>query len=783
MSTIKNRNIFALFLLASGLINIVAHYVSGLPSLGHLFNSDALYLPTLFSDIFESGGAIKDWFLTPAPYFLPDYLMFLPAHLLGPNTYSQIILFALIQVFLTFLVIWLIVRETSNTNSFLAAVTATLLLIWLAVSAEHPFMYIFNSAHHYGVFIAAILLSAVWLKLHDHDKFAGNRKALSIMLILAITYVATLSDSIFLIQFAAPLFATQLLVSVVRRDFSFCSKVLLIFVPLFSVLGIISYGWIVANQTRYAVNLTTSNLHKNLEGLYEMLHSVMANNIIIGIIVFVYGYVVLHSLIHLIKDKKIDKLSWVAIFSFASMCATFISLSLLTLPITSRYFISSFSWPILVVAIFLNNKLRNRFLYLSAAVSLPLLASMSYSSYNAITENGIKRQYYPSAVSCVDDVLERYNLDNGIAQYWDAKYQQNFSRLNLNIAQHLNDLTEMHWITSKKYFKQYYDFAIIQDNATMPYRISAEAIKRINGTPALETTCGSRSLLVYGKDKMRVRKIIAVGDSYTWKACELYTQIGEITPRCTMIKRDNAQTGHLTYGPYERLPAGEYTFEIAYLSSNSQDEIVGDWDIGVALPSKIKILGEGSLNGTSGAPEKITGNFKLEAKYDLDKVEIRTLAHANFDLELIHLRINRVKSGLKLMFSGDSFMWKGCELFSQIGYATSECTMKKKDHTHAGHITYGPYVRLPAGRYKFEIEYASSASNSKAVGEWDVGIALPDEIRLLRKGIISGTNGVTASILGDFILDSAQSLQSIEIRTSSLPDHDLEIIHLEIIRM
>lgn len=257
--------------------------------------------------------------------------------------------------------------------------------------------------------------------------------------------------------------------------------------------------------------------------------------------------------------------------------------------------------------------------------------------------NGVEKQYYPEEISCIDNALEKENLHNGIAQYWDAKYLQNFSRLNLNVAQHFDNLGEMYWITSKEYFKQSYDFAIISESAAPPYKISPEALTRINGTPKSVKSCGSKLVFMYGKDKMRVRKIVSVGDSYTWKACELPTIIGEKTADCEMQKKDNAMSGHVTFGPYEQLQAGQYTFEIAYSSAASKGDTVGDWDVVIALPNEAKILKNGPLTGTDGTSERLVGNFTLDSGKDLEKIEIRTLARSNVDLKIIYLRVDRVQ--------------------------------------------------------------------------------------------------------------------------------------------
>lgn len=639
----KSKNIFLFFLLTLSLANIFASYVSGSPIRGHLFNSDALYLPTLFSDIFQNNGQIKDWFLTPAPYFFPDYPAFMLAYFIGSTPYSQIILFALIQITLTFFAIWFVARVISKDNSFFAASTALLILIWLALSAGAPFSLILNSAFHYGAFLSAILLAALWIKFKNEDE---RRKRSQIFLLMAaITYVTTLSDNLFLVQFIAPFIAVQILTAIAGRDFSLKNKIPPILLAICSLLGSISYKWAVANQTRYPTAIGIDKLSSNLKYIYELLHSATIDNPAFGLIFLLYIGIVLNSFTQLMRgEREGSELSWLAIFSFLSFCATLGAVSLVTnLLITSRYLIPALSWPVIVVFIFLSYRLRDHFSNLAIAISLLILAPMSWSSYHSIMSDGIEKQYYPEEISCIDNALEKENLHNGIAQYWDAKYLQNFSRLNLNVAQHFDNLGEMYWITSKEYFKQSYDFAIISESAAPPYKISSEALTRINGTPKSVKSCGSKLVFMYGKDKMRVRKIVSVGDSYTWKACELPTIIGEKTADCEMQKKDNAMSGHLTFGPYEQLQAGQYTFQIAYSSTASKGDTVGDWDVVIALPNEAKILKNGPLTGTDGTSERLVGNFTLDSGKDLEKIEIRTLARSNVDLKIIRLQINRTE--------------------------------------------------------------------------------------------------------------------------------------------
>lgn len=635
--------IFFCFFVFLTLGNIFVSYVSGFPFQGMLFNSDALYLPTLFADIFQNNGQIKDWFLTPAPYFFPDYPVFMLAYLMGMTPYSQIISFALIQTTLTFFAIWLVARVTTNVHSFIVASVALIVLIWLALSSGEPFAFILNSAFHYGAFLSAILLVALWIKFNNEDKSKKNK--VIFFFIAAITCVTTLSDNILLVQFIAPVIATQVLTSIAVRDFSFKNKVPLILLTISGLLGTILYKFIVTNQTRYPTYIGVDKVFLNIIDIYELFHSTITNSPVFGVIFLLYIIIVINYFTQLMTGKGDgSKLSWLVIFSFLSFLATIGSVSLVTnLPVTIRYFIPAYSWPVIIVFIFLSYRLRNHFFTLASVTSLLALMSMTWSSYHLIVSNGIEKQYYPEDISCIDNALEKENLNNGIAQYWDAKYLKNFSKLDLNIAQHFERLDEMHWITSKEYFKQSYDFAIISENANSPYKLSSEVLVRINGAPKSVEHCGSRLLLMYDKDKMRVRKIISVGDSYTWKACELPTRIGEKTANCEMQKKDNVQQGYVTYGPYEPLKTGQYTFEIKYSSSASKRDSVGDWDVVIALPNEGKILEKGSIIGTDGVPERLVGNFTFDSEKDLTNIEIRTFARSNVDLKIIDLRIVRVQ--------------------------------------------------------------------------------------------------------------------------------------------
>ncbi|UMR32525.1 hypothetical protein MJ904_10270 [Massilia sp. MB5] len=215
----------------------------------------------------------------------------------------------------------------------------------------------------------------------------------------------------------------------------------------------------------------------------------------------------------------------------------------------------------------------------------------------------------------------------------------------VKVAQYTGELGEHRWITSGGFYQKTYDFAIISEDQIEVYKLSRDKIIEANGEPENEISCGKKTLLTYLPGKMLVEnnKFLKAGNFHQWPACELPTRIGVATSDCEMIKEKNALSGHITFGPYEQLPAGQYSFEIAYSSTASKGDTVGDWDVVLALPKEAKVLKNGLITGTEGAAGKVVGEFALDAGQNMEKFEIRTLVRPNVDLKIIHLRVDRMQ--------------------------------------------------------------------------------------------------------------------------------------------
>lgn len=493
-------------LLFISLISIIGFYLTGHISQKALFHSDALYLPTLFSDIFAHQGKISDWFLTPAPYFFPDFLLFFFAYMLSAEVYRQIIIFSLIQISLTWVGLWLLSKQITSKDNFTQATTLIILFIYMALRAGSPFVMLAASAHHYGIFIAAIFFAGLWLQ---YQKSSNNfrKKTLLVMLSL-IAFLSTLSDNFFLIQVIAPFLATAFLFDIKERNFTLHNKVPILIPVILSIFGAISYKFIVENYTRYYTNFAIQKFHLNLGKIISIFHISMQKVPFYSVLFFLYLAIVIYVLASLFKSHKRNlphSILWLVVFSFFSVVINVLVLCFITnLPIASRYFIPALSWPIIIVVLVLAYYSKRGFFLISTFISLILVTSLCVNLCMFINRSGLSPHFYNPEVACIDHTLKKEGLNNGISQYWDAKYLQQFSKLHLNMAQHNKNLTELYWITSKQYFKNSYDFAIISEKAPPPFKISVLALLRINGSPKEIISCGSRTIYVYGKNKLHV---------------------------------------------------------------------------------------------------------------------------------------------------------------------------------------------------------------------------------------------------------------------------------------
>ncbi|MCB1918862.1 MAG: hypothetical protein KDJ28_02625 [Candidatus Competibacteraceae bacterium] len=504
-----NLKFFISFIILTySVILLFIHYISGHPVQSHLFNADALYLPILFENILKNDGNINDWYLTPAPYFFPDYIAFLMIYYLGENFYQKIAIYSCFQVILTFIAISFTARELACKNIFCAAALATVILIYLSLNTGEPYILVLISAHHYGAFLVEIIslnITIRYFRCKDTEQ-----KSRMIFYLCCLSFITTASDSLFLIQFLIPLFASIFIFNLLIKQKLKENIYLYIFPIVFGIVGLLLCSLIIENRTMYPIMIGTEKIINNFIEVFKIIKNLFIKSptfsfyfSVFYLFCFLYIFTPLRKGLSFGFPKEIF---YVKIFLLSSAGITLSTVLLTTnLPVTARYFIPAFSWPVIIGVVISTYIIKNKFFYLGSAVSIVIITLLSFNALDLIKNNGISKNHYPHEISCIDTYLFQEQLNNGIAQYWDAKYIQAFSKANITLAQHFGNLEEHRWITSKNFFRLTYDFAIISKNADPTYRISAEGLIKINGPPKKTINCGNKQLLIYGKDQMKVQ--------------------------------------------------------------------------------------------------------------------------------------------------------------------------------------------------------------------------------------------------------------------------------------
>jgi len=126
-------------------------------------------------------------------------------------------------------------------------------------------------------------------------------------------------------------------------------------------------------------------------------------------------------------------------------------------------------------------------------------------------------------------------------------------------------------------------------------------------------------------------------------------------------------------------------------------------------------------------------------------------------------------------FSKLSFLAK--DLPTQVGVKINTDIYIEKG-TNQGFATYGPYTRLAEGKYKFDISYISSETNT-----WDVVFSLPGRLEILNQGNLIGSNGNESHLTQIFDITKEYNTNKIEIRTYYHGVGDLTIKSLTITRI
>lgn len=478
------------------------------------FNSDGAASLLLFRDLLIEHGHYKDWAIPSAVHFFPGMPIWMLTFLIVKNLY----LYFLTVIWVIIISIYFAVRFIYS-QCFLArkatfcALTATTGILLLTFSYHPPYNILFLSFYHVEEFIAGLFLLGIQIKLINKDKLAYTDYILVVLSVL-IAFGCGLSDLLFFVQFASPIFFTYSFFFLTKRISFFRCLLFSSFIVLPTIAGLFSLEYIIPNYvlSNYLSHpsLTKVSFNTIITQSIVLINTIKASsNYFIKVI---YGIFYL-SLIFIIgsklfaKDKKnirnnIDKTLFLSLFVFFSVLSTIGSVFCLTdiHYVVDRYMFPLFFFPFLLFFIpidCLNGKLLNSKIFVCFTVVIFLYMVINLLIF--ISKPGFKfhTSYYPEYVRCIDKALRGYG-HNGVAQYWEANLITILSKENVRIVPVINDLHTFPWLVNINRFQKPINFIIV-DRFSSPFTIEENLLYRRYGMPDKVVVCGKRKILIYSR--------------------------------------------------------------------------------------------------------------------------------------------------------------------------------------------------------------------------------------------------------------------------------------------
>jgi len=486
----RRIQLFSLVLLAIFIGCAVLQFLSAGDIRALMLNTDALNIPTVVDNIISQGGSLSNWYLSPAPYLFPDALLHAIIHPFAESVYVRLAAFAALQIVLLFVVLWNLAIRTHRNHPIIIAVTITGTLTWMSVLRGGPYDQLMTAGFHYGAFLISILIVTLGLSnTTSYKRWCG---------IAILCFFTSLSDNIIVIQTTIPLALTLTLIALFDAEHRTHRLITAGVAAFSSLLGSLSYGLLITHDTRYPIEFNVNKFRVNADGVRDVLVDFLQDHHFVSAAMLMCVVLAIHYFIRLTQRlRRTTPIAILSIFVFASTVCTSIGLLLATTnEMTIRYFLPVFSWPIIFCGLIIFNIeiFGGKFPVIVSTISALLF---SFNTANLIDANGIDRTFYPPDIACIDNALSSTTAVHGMANYWDAKYIQVFSKRNIVLAQHWDVLAPMKWITTQDYYRDTYDFAIISTNASPPFTLSQDLIVKTYGEPQTSTTCGTRIVLVF----------------------------------------------------------------------------------------------------------------------------------------------------------------------------------------------------------------------------------------------------------------------------------------------
>ncbi len=607
-----------------------------------LFNSDALFIPLFWGDT-VARGTVAGWDLPTSPFFFPDMALFIPLLVLVPNVRVATLLFGLLQLALIcggF--IWLqrqLFAGRRIAQTFMLLVL-TLCLLFIANGAQVIFPYALTSVHHMSV-LAVMPFATVGL-LRALQPPGAPRRGRARMLLYLLTFLTSLSETLYIIQFVLPALAALLLwgkrPALRRRDPGLLAGGL--------VLTAAAGQWLRQFVVSPAKLLLYTDLTPDARATAWANMITWAGDLFrtdpIFVGVWLVGFIALAGIVGAgIRHRPAhNDIALVATLTLASMVVS------LAAAVVSGNFVDTYSTRYILPAVYLpvlvglplglalgiigradRHDARAARL-IQAATGLAAVVALVYMLIVAPPRSlafGAFAAYQEPFLACLRQEAAKRQLRYGMAPFWQAASTTVLSGFELEVVAVENHLSPVVWNTNRLRYAAPFEFVVIDPDAPRAWLIEREYVTARFGPPDDEFVCAGDTVLVYyqpGHAPLQhwfshhpdLVQLQQPGDMAEMYGYNLPTRIGGVVVGLSQGASEQWEQdeGTLVFVPLRLVAAGSYAVQLDVFTDQ---DAAGAWEVFAANEDERTLLYSAPIN-QAGA-DGVTGHFDLESASDV----------------------------------------------------------------------------------------------------------------------------------------------------------------------
>lgn len=190
------------------------------PQLAAVFKGDELFVADVTGSLLRGDSTLTGWYLPPAPFFYPDWLIVGAAMQLTGQPLLSCVAFAVVNTLIALAAACGCVQLTRHPSrqQIIAAMVAATGLLFVAVSygIDHDILYSMRPAFHAGTFAMTLvgLWLFLWLERHGIRSFVGG---IALLAFASNALLLGLSDLLTVLYLAAPLTAAVVAGHLIQR--------------------------------------------------------------------------------------------------------------------------------------------------------------------------------------------------------------------------------------------------------------------------------------------------------------------------------------------------------------------------------------------------------------------------------------------------------------------------------------------------------------------------------------------------------------------------------------